>query len=108
MILCYEGNHEFNFLFDINCNYVGYVIEDEDDFSFFKETILKDENYIENIRQDYLEGQWCNLSYINVDRNNCIDSNFLKWEKGTSINEIWGWFNKNYKKGINYLHENIA
>jgi hypothetical protein len=108
MILWYEGLWQFNFVFDINCNYIGYVIEDEEEFKAFKELINKNPNFIENIRQNYIEGQWCNLSYVDIDKNNCIYSKFLMWEQGTSIQEIWGWFNKNYKKGIHYLHDYIA
>lgn len=32
-------------------------------------------------------------------------SKFYIWKAGTTQNEIWNWFDKNYSKGVGYLVE---
>ena len=33
----------------------------------------------------------------------CLDADWLGWNKGTSVDEIWHWFDAHHSKGVGWL-----
>ena len=33
----------------------------------------------------------------------CLDADWLGWNKGTSVDEIWHWFDEHHSKGVGWL-----
>ena len=33
----------------------------------------------------------------------CLDVDWLSWNKGTSVDEIWHWFDEHHSKGVGWL-----
>lgn len=46
---------------------------------------------------------WDELTDIPVDENECLDIDWLFWDKGTHREEIWEWFDYNHSKGVYWL-----
>ncbi|AFI97454.1 hypothetical protein ABTC85_15780 [Acinetobacter baumannii] len=55
-----------------------------------------------------LEKLWCELSKIAIAVNeNFIEQDFIFFEAGTDIIEIWIWFDQLHSKGVKWLQDNI-
>jgi hypothetical protein len=50
-----------------------------------------------------IEELWDTFANICIDDNECIDTDFLIWEKGTPREEIWHYFDRIHTKGVHYL-----
>lgn len=54
-----------------------------------------------------IEKLWEELADIPVyeDENYelCLDADWLGWNKGTSVEEIWHWFDEQHSKGVGWL-----
>lgn len=54
-----------------------------------------------------IEKLWEELTDIPVyeDENDelCLDADWLSWNKGTSVDEIWHWFDEHHSKGVGWL-----
>jgi len=57
--------------------------------------IIIDDNSVEEL--------WKEFEDVTMDENMCIINDWSIWRKGTSREEIWGWFNHNHSKGIHWL-----
>lgn len=55
-----------------------------------------------------LEKLWEAFGDIPIDEEECIDTDFAQWEKGTDRFDIWHWFDENHSKGIKYLMPGIG
>lgn len=54
-----------------------------------------------------VEALWKEFQNVPVDRNGNLRAAWKAYPKGTSKNEICGWFNRNYSKGLPYLMEEV-
>ncbi|MCK9471679.1 MAG: hypothetical protein M0Q88_08005 [Bacilli bacterium] len=58
-------------------------------------------------QDEAVESIWDRLTDILFDENEnkelILSDKWHIWDKGTSRNDIWGWFNRNHSKGIRYL-----
>ena len=54
-----------------------------------------------------IEKLWEELTDIPVyeDENYelCLDADWLSWNKGTSVDGIWHWFDEHHSKGVGWL-----
>ena len=55
----------------------------------------------------YLEEKWDELADVPFDENEegelLLEGNWFMFDKGTSRDEIWHWFDKRHSKGVAYL-----
>lgn len=52
---------------------------------------------------EHLRDLWVQLENVCIDDDDCIDSDFHIWEKGTDRQEIWHWFEEQCPNGIKDL-----
>ena len=54
-----------------------------------------------------IEKLWEELADIPVHEDEnyelCLDADWLSWNKGTSVDEIWHWFDEHHSKGVGWL-----
>jgi len=78
-----------------------------DDFSIDVELDEANENYLRKLlfeNQEFIKGLWIGLEDIPMNpETEELESDYAVFKIGTVKNDIWGWFNKHFKKGINYL-----
>lgn len=56
-----------------------------------------DYNYDEpQMRRKTIELMWSEFGNCNRDDDDCIDSSWCGWERGTNVHEIWHWFDAQY------------
>lgn len=54
-----------------------------------------------------VEALWKEFQNVPVDRNGNLRAAWKAYPKGTNKNEICGWFNRHYSKGLAYLIEEV-
>lgn len=62
-----------------------------------------------------IEKLWNDLEDVPVYENEsfelCLDIDWNRWRKGTTVDEIWHWFDEHYSKGVGWLmneYENFS
>lgn len=50
-----------------------------------------------------LEKLWDEFTNICIDDDECIDTDFDMWKKGTPREDIWHYFDEEHSKGVYYL-----
>ena len=54
-----------------------------------------------------VEALWIEFQDVSVDRNGNLRDAWKAYPKGTTKNEIYGWFNRHHSKGLAYLMEEV-
>ena len=55
---------------------------------------------IKEMSSEDIELLWEQLGDIPIDENECIETDFHLWKKGTHREDIWKWFDKQYPDGV--------
>lgn len=95
---------------------MGYVDRDRDGDDCYNcieyyinnpDTIYEAYQTAAEAQDEALEALWDRLEDIPFDEDSnsklVLSENWHIWDKGTSREEIWGFFNKNHTKGVRYL-----
>ena len=62
---------------------------------------------LQNIIDKNVEALWKEFQSIPVDRNGNLRAAWYAFPKGTNKNEVYGWFDRHYSKGMSYLMEEV-
>lgn len=60
---------------------------------------LKERKYWDEFTQDEILQLWDLLADVPIDNNDCIDEDFIGFEKGTDRLDVWLWFDRHYEGG---------
>ena len=60
---------------------------------------------LQNTIDKNVEALWIEFQNVPVDSNGNLRAAWYAFPKGTNKNEICGWFNRHYSKGLSYLME---
>lgn len=64
----------------------------------------QDMNKYDNLEIEQLRKMWEEFGDIPIDNDECIESDFYHWPKGTDRYEIWHWFDE---RCPNNLHDDL-
>lgn len=48
------------------------------------------------LSKETIESLWADFGDVCIDDNECIDTSFCGWQRGTWREEIWHWFDAQY------------
>lgn len=87
--------------------WAGYHIFEEDTGFRWMEIKIQDaEPSLQmsfHTQDELLEAMWETLEDVNTDEEECIEQNWFIFEKGTSREDIWHWFDRHHSKGVGWL-----
>ena len=71
------------------------------------EELKTPEPTLQNTIDKNVEALWIEFQDVSVDRNGNLRAAWKAYPKGTTKNEIYGWFNRHHSKGLAYLMEEV-